>query len=70
MKDALASAKLLGQKYLWVDLYCIDQNDAVDKVHQINTMNIIFPSTYVTLVCLDWQNRDRGPPEVSRHLLQ
>lgn len=70
MEDALAFVDLLGEKYLWVDLYCIDQNDVENEQHQINDMDRIFSSAYVTLVCLDGQNADWGLPGVSRPLLQ
>ena len=70
MEDAMAVVESLGQRYLWVDLYCIDQNDSVEKMYQINAMDRIFSSAYVTLVCLDGQNADWGLPGVSRPLLQ
>ena len=70
MEDALIFVEWLGERYLWIDLYSIDQNNGIEKAHQINAMDRIFSSAYVTLVCLDGYNADWGLPGVSRPLLQ
>ena len=35
IEDAMILVKNLGEKYLWTDLYCIDQHDRTAKQEQI-----------------------------------
>lgn len=70
MEDAVTFVNSLGERYLWIDLYSIDQTDFQELAHQINCMDQIFASAHVTLICLDGQNADWGLPGVSRPLLQ
>jgi hypothetical protein len=41
IRDALTVTLNIGQRYLWVDRYCIDQNDASEKHNSIRNMNAI-----------------------------
>lgn len=50
IRDAIVATKELGLKYLWVDRICIVQDDDQSKLPQIYRMDIIFASSYVTLV--------------------
>ncbi|KAF2810470.1 HET-domain-containing protein [Mytilinidion resinicola] len=50
ISDAITAAKALGYKWLWVDKYCIDQNDPGDKHHQINQMDAIYAGADLTIV--------------------
>jgi hypothetical protein len=70
MEDAIAFVNRLDEKYLWIDLFCIDQRNGEERQRQINSMHKIFASAYLTLVCLDGRDADWGLPGVSRPLLQ
>lgn len=70
MEDAITFVNRLEEKYLWIDLFCIDQRNLEEKQRQINSMGQIFASAYLTLVCLDGHDADWGLPGVSRPLLQ
>lgn len=50
IQDAIVATKRLGLEYLWVDRICIVQDDDNSKLPQIYRMDIIFASSYVTLV--------------------
>ncbi|KAK3400767.1 heterokaryon incompatibility protein-domain-containing protein [Sordaria brevicollis] len=50
VEDALLVVEQLGERYLWVDQYCIDQNNAQDKHHQIRNMDTIYERAYATIV--------------------
>jgi hypothetical protein len=50
IEDAMALVKELGGQYLWVDKYCIDQNDTAARHEQIRNMDHIYQQAYVTLV--------------------
>ena len=68
IEDAMRLVKNLGEKYLWTDLYCIDQHDNVTKQEQIMKMDRIYASSYLTIVALDGENADWGLPGISRPL--
>jgi Heterokaryon incompatibility protein (HET) len=70
MEDAITFVKSIGEKYLWIDLFCIDQSNKEQKQNQINSMDRIYACAYLTLVCLDGQDADWGLPGVSRPLQQ
>ncbi|ERF76407.1 hypothetical protein EPUS_06965 [Endocarpon pusillum Z07020] len=70
MEDAITFVKHIGERYLWVDLFCIDQSNKEQKQSQINSMDRIYASAYLTLVCLDGRDADWGLPGISRPLLQ
>jgi len=50
VKDAMYATKRLGQRYLWVDRYCIPQEGNERHVHIAN-MNSIYEAAYVTNRC-------------------
>ncbi|KAF2114187.1 heterokaryon incompatibility protein-domain-containing protein [Lophiotrema nucula] len=66
IEDAIETTSRLGIKYLWIDRYCIDQNDASDKKFQISRMDVIYNRAYVTIVAAAGTNPDYGLPGV-RH---
>lgn len=57
----------LGWQYLWVDRYCIDQND--EKKHfQINQMDKVYLCAVITIVAAAGENANHGLPGVSNTL--
>ncbi|KAI9774021.1 MAG: hypothetical protein M1839_001905 [Geoglossum umbratile] len=70
VEDAITFVQWLGEKYLWIDLFCIDQNNPSEMQTQINAMDRIFSSAFVTLISLDGDSADWGLPGVSRSLMQ
>ncbi|KAI0167262.1 heterokaryon incompatibility protein-domain-containing protein [Pestalotiopsis sp. NC0098] len=50
VEDALRICAALSIAYLWVDLYCIDQQDAQQKAAEINAMGYIYNHAHLTLV--------------------
>jgi hypothetical protein len=49
VKDAMYATKRLGQRYLWVDRYCIPEEGNEKHVHIAN-MHLIYEAAYVTIV--------------------
>ncbi|KAK5238659.1 hypothetical protein LTR47_000402 [Exophiala xenobiotica] len=49
VKDAMYATKRLGQRYLWVDRYCIPEEGNERHVHIAN-MHLIYEAAYVTIV--------------------
>lgn len=63
--DAVIVTKKLGVRYLWIDRYCIDQQDASIKHEQIQQMWDIYASACVTLVAAAGDGPNYGLPGVS-----
>lgn len=63
--DAVIVTKDLGFRYLWIDRYCIDQQDARIKHQQIQQMWGIYASACITLVAAAGDGPDHGLPGVS-----
>ncbi|KAK0103975.1 hypothetical protein ONS96_005080 [Cadophora gregata f. sp. sojae] len=60
--DAMAVTRALGHQYLWVDRYCIDQNDPVTKAIQLSLMDKIYEAAKVTLVAASGADDSAGLP--------
>ncbi|PVH80605.1 HET-domain-containing protein [Cadophora sp. DSE1049] len=70
IKDAIEVTKNLGLSYLWVDRYCIDQKNPVEKHDQIQKMNLIYTGAAVTIIAAAGDDGAHGLPGVanrSRH---
>lgn len=50
IEDAMEVCKRLDTAYLWVDLYCVHQNDKIQKEQDIKDMGLIYQKALVTLV--------------------
>lgn len=50
VRDAVLMARSLDRRYLWVDAYCIVQDDHRDKAHEIGRMHRIFENALLTIV--------------------
>ena len=68
IEDAISFVRAMGEQYLWVDLYCLDQMDQDRLQTQINAMDQIFSLAHLTLVALDSKDADWGLWGVSRPL--
>ena len=68
VQDAIRVARNLGRKYIWVDKYCIDQNDGSEKKMMLENMGQIYSNAEATLVALYGDNDAAGLPGVSHTL--
>lgn len=62
--DAILLCQDLGEHYLWVDRLCIQQDDQVAKIQQINAMDAIYRNASTTLVIAADSAGDSGLPGV------
>jgi hypothetical protein len=53
-------AKLLGERYLWVDRFCIVQDGGLEKQAQLDGMGDIFAGAYATVVAATGTDADHG----------
>ena len=67
--DAVQLTFLLGYRYLWIDQYCINQHQELDKKHQIGEMGSIYSHSAAT-ICALGPNDDTGIEGVSRAFRQ
>jgi hypothetical protein len=65
IEDSVTVANNLGIFYLWVDRYCIPQNDKSTKHNLIRQMDRIYQNAESTIVAAAGANPDYGIPGVS-----
>jgi hypothetical protein len=51
--DAIELVVRLSWRYIWIDRYCIMQDDGPAKAVQINSMNFIYAGAYATIVAAE-----------------
>ncbi len=78
-RDAIATTRLLGFRYLWIDCLCIIQDDEIDWKREAESMGRIFERSCCTLAALDsldtegikdhglFQPVSHGPPSATLH---
>ncbi|KAL2376883.1 hypothetical protein RJZ90_007170 [Blastomyces dermatitidis] len=52
IKDAMSIVCSLGEKYLWIDVICIVQDDLNTKHHDIRHMDIVYGKSFVTIAAM------------------
>ncbi|KAK8040093.1 hypothetical protein PG993_008504 [Apiospora rasikravindrae] len=62
VSDAIMTTTMLGMQYLWVDSYCINQDDASHKHQQIQQMGAIYSHSEVTLIAASGSDASHGLP--------
>ena len=67
ISDAIIVTLELGWQYLWVDRYCIDQNEE-EKHFQINQMDKVYLCAVTTIVAAAGESANYGLPGVSKTL--
>jgi hypothetical protein len=65
IEDAFQVVKSLGYKYLWVDRYCIPQNNTGEKHRLIQEMGSIYRNSTLTLIAAAGEDPTYGLPGVS-----
>jgi hypothetical protein len=58
--DAMRLVESLGERYLWVDLLCIIQDDEVFKHEEVNDMDSIYANACGTIVAAQGKNSNFG----------
>jgi hypothetical protein len=64
--DAMSLTISLGYRYLWVDRYCIPQDDAMAKHVQLQSMDIIYQHSILTIIAAAGENPHHGLPGVGK----
>lgn len=64
IQDAFTFTRKLGLHYLWFDSLCLIQDDPEDLLKGIMNMELVYESSYVTLVAADTKSADSGIPGI------
>ncbi|KAL7961246.1 heterokaryon incompatibility domain-containing protein [Trichoderma compactum] len=67
IRDAMAVTQAIGFRYLWVDRYCIDQDNPTVKHEQIRQMDAIYSNAEVTIIAAAGQDENYGLSGVRRN---
>ncbi|PVH90400.1 HET-domain-containing protein, partial [Periconia macrospinosa] len=62
--DTIQVTRSLGYKYLWIDRYCIDQDDTASKRSQLERMDAIYRGAALTIIAAAGQDESHGLPSV------
>lgn len=65
IRDAVRVVRNLGRKYLWVDRYCINQDDEAGKKMMLQNMDLIYENAEATIVAMSGENDEAGLPGIS-----
>ncbi|KAK3403400.1 heterokaryon incompatibility protein-domain-containing protein [Sordaria brevicollis] len=63
--DAIVATQTMGFRYLWVDRYCIPQNNEEAKHSQIKSMDIIYGCASITIIAATGHDPSCGLPGVA-----
>ncbi|KAL9620395.1 MAG: hypothetical protein Q9160_005095 [Pyrenula sp. 1 TL-2023] len=66
ISDALIVADALDLQYLWVDSFCITQDDPIELQQQINAMYQIYTGASICLIATTVQDSHSGIPGIDR----
>jgi hypothetical protein len=64
VQDAIHVVKALGYRYLWVDRYCIQQDDESQKHNMISNMGTIYGNSVLTIIAAAGNDPEHGLPGV------
>ena len=66
IEDAICVTRRINQRYLWVDLLCINQKEPESRNNSISKMDAIFSRALLTICVLQSQSMFCGIPGVSQ----
>jgi len=66
ISDAITVTKSLGFQYLWVDKFCIDQENSAVKHDQIQQMRSVYENAELTIIAAAGTDGSYGLPGVGR----
>jgi hypothetical protein len=64
IQDSITATRGLGFRYLWVDRYCIDQKNSIEKLQQVGKMDLIYQMSEVTIVACEGEDPSYGLPGI------
>ena len=65
LRDSAMLVRRLGERYLWIDVLCIDQASLDDKQEILAAMGAIYRNSYLTIVAADGSEASSGISRLS-----
>ncbi|KAK4446863.1 tol protein [Podospora aff. communis PSN243] len=65
IQDTITLTLQLGYRYLWIDRYCIPQNEPLTKQSQIQAMDSIYRGSSLTIIAAAGTNPHHGLPGIT-----
>jgi Heterokaryon incompatibility protein (HET) len=65
IQDVFTFTRKMGLRYLWFDSLCLVQDDPEDLYRGIMNMDLVYESSYVTVIAADTKSADSGIPGIS-----
>ncbi|KAK5703103.1 hypothetical protein LTR97_004052 [Elasticomyces elasticus] len=59
-RDAIKVTRLLGVEYIWIDSFCIFQDDKSDWLQESAKMDSVYENAYLTIAATSAENGDGG----------
>lgn len=66
LEDALTLTEAIGEQFVWIDKYCIDQNNVRQVEEQVANMDTIYRQAWLTVIALVSDDVNSGIAGVSR----
>lgn len=66
IRDALRLVSLLNERYLWVDAFCIVQDDEHTKQAHLHSMASIYTNSVFTIIAAEGDDANHGLPGIPR----
>lgn len=66
VRDAMEVVKQISFRFLWVDRYCIHQNDECDKHNQISKMDMVYRNAQLVIIAGAGSDPEYGLPGVGK----
>ena len=60
VRDAMTLTEAIGERYLWVDALCIEQDNPKEKRELIDTMDRVYANAVLTIVAADGLDANAG----------
>jgi hypothetical protein len=67
IEDTIQVVLELGLNYLWIDRYCIDQDNKLELSHQIALMDVIYGQATITIVAACGEDPSHGFRRITQH---
>ena len=64
MEDAIKITQKLGVRWIWIDRYCVDQENEAVKHAQFQQMNLVYKKAFVTIIAAAGEDPHFGLPGV------
>jgi len=62
IQDAISATKGMGYQYLWIDRYCIPQQEGKERHSQIQQMDLVYSKAQATIIAISSPDPSHGLP--------